>query len=74
MYSQLTYSGSESAVNSTCTMIETHSSGGSSRNGLVVVLNRVRLSSDKVNPTENLECAGSESAEASLWASCNLIL
>lgn len=42
-------------------MIETHSSGssdGGSSTGLVVVLNHARPSSDKVNPKENLECAG----------------
>lgn len=41
MCSQLTYSGSESAVSSLCTMIETNSgssSGGSSRAGSVVAL------------------------------------
>lgn len=61
MYSQLTYSGSESAVNCLFTMIETHSSGssgGSRSTGLVEVLNHARPSSDRVNPTESLECAG----------------
>lgn len=54
MYSQLTYSGSESAVSSLCTMIETDSSGSSGGSSVI----HVRPSSDKVNPTENLDCAG----------------